>query len=103
MFFDVGLGLGGDSHAGPKHGKHAGLGEALSAEDSTGHECLKQQQDGGEDQERHELVLEIHKADGGDTGRGQVVFELDQGGEVDKPGSRPGVGALSSLGGFDQG
>ena len=49
------------------------------------------------------MVLKIHEAHCGHAGSGQLVFELNQGGEVHKPGPCPGVGALSGLGGLNQG
>ena len=103
MFFHRGLGLGGQPRASPHDGQHASLGKAFAAENRGRHEHLQQQEERRKDQERHELVLKVHKAHGGHAGGGQLVFELNQGGEVHKPGPCPGVGALSGLGGFDQG
>ena len=103
MFFHRGLGLAGQPYASPHEGQHASLGEAFAAEDRGRHKHLQQQQKRRKDQERHELVLKVHKAHGGHAGGGQFVFELNQGGEVHKPGACPGVGPLSGLGGLDQG
>ena len=85
----------------PKKASMPALASLSAAEDGGRHEHLQQQQERREDQERHELVLKVHEAHCGHAGSGQLVFELNQGGEVHKPGACPGVGALSGLGGLD--
>ena len=80
MFFDGCLSLDLDAHAPSQKRQDTSLGQALASEDCAGHKRLQKQQAGGQDQEGHELVIEIHKADSGDSSGGQFVFELQQGG-----------------------
>ena len=66
------------------------------------HHFQEQKQDCG-NEPRHQEVLVIHVAHGGDASLFEVVLELQDGRQLHKSGSGPGVGSSAGLGGLEEG